>query len=71
VTHPGDTSAGGEATVVGVRGPVAFQVQALAAANTIDLDELLDRSARAERLVRQVASDWIAWLEQQPSLRQP
>jgi hypothetical protein len=30
---------------------------------------MVDLSARAERIARQAAADWTAWLEQQPSLR--
>jgi hypothetical protein len=74
VTQPGDAS-GGEATVIGARGPVAFQLQAQTQL-TVPLPpdsgstpELLDLSARAERIVRQAAADWTAWLERQPSLR--
>lgn len=71
VTHPGETS-GGEATVVGTRGPVTFELQALAQ-NRGPGDptpaEALDLSARAERLAREFATDWTTWLEQR--LTQP
>jgi hypothetical protein len=71
VTHPGEAS-GGEATVVGARGPVTFQLQALVQRpNPGDPTpaEALDLSARAERLARQSATDWSTWLEQ--LLKQP
>jgi hypothetical protein len=65
VTHPGEVP-GGEATVIGARGPVVFQLQALAQrpGSTADLtlSEALDLSARAERIARQAATDWTTWL---------
>ena len=65
ITHPGE-SPGGEATVIGARGPVVFQIQALAqrpgSSGEVSQPEALDLSARAERVARQAATDWTAWL---------
>jgi hypothetical protein len=65
ITHPGE-SPGGEATVVGARGPVVFAFQALAqrpgSSGEISQAEALDLSARAESIARQAASDWTTWL---------
>jgi hypothetical protein len=65
ITHPGE-SPGGEATVVGARGPVVFELQALAqrpdSLGDLSQPEALDLSARAERIARQAAADWTAWL---------
>ena len=65
VTHPGE-SPGGEASVVGARGPVAFELQVLAqrlgSTGELSQPEALDLSARAEQIARQTATDWTAWL---------
>jgi hypothetical protein len=64
---------GGIATVVGHRGPVAFDLQvtlgltpeAYQPQSTATRPEAIDMSGRAETLARQMASDWSAWLAQQ------
>lgn len=65
ITRPGE-SPGGEATVVGLRGPVVFQLQVLAqrpgSSGDVSQADSLDLSARAERLARQATTDWTAWL---------
>jgi hypothetical protein len=65
ITHPGE-SPGGEATVVGERGPVVYQLQVLAqrpgSIGDVSQAEALDLSARAESIARQAATDWTAWL---------
>jgi hypothetical protein len=64
VTHPGE-SPGGEATVVGQRGPVVFELQALVQPSSpgpLTPAGAVDLSARAERVARQAATDWTAWL---------
>jgi hypothetical protein len=61
---------GGIATVVGHRGPVAFDLQvtfgptplALPPDATSARPEVVDLSARAEAAARQMASDYAAWL---------
>ena len=57
---------GGIATVVGHRGPVAFELQVTVhgAANP-DAAQLVDLNARAEVLARQAASAWAGWATQQ------
>jgi hypothetical protein len=64
---------GGIATVVGSRGPVAFDLQvtfgptpvAYAPDSAIERPEVLDLTARAEALARRAAQAWTAWLTQQ------
>jgi hypothetical protein len=82
VTGPDDTDAvwvvsphqtGGIATVVGHRGPVAFDLQVTLGPtpvpyqpdSTVTRPEVIDLSGRAETLARQIAADYSAWLEQQ------
>jgi len=57
---------GGIATVVGHRGPVAFELQVTVhgAANP-DAAQLVDLNARAEVLARQAATAWAGWATQQ------
>jgi len=63
---------GGIATVVGHRGPVAFDLQVTLGPRPpvyapepahIPTPEVLDLSARAEVLARQAATTWSAWVE--------
>jgi hypothetical protein len=64
---------GGIATVVGNRGPVAFDLQvtfgpppaALPPDSSAAGPEVIDLSARAEALARQAATDYAAWLTSQ------
>jgi hypothetical protein len=52
----------GVATVVGHRGPVAFELQVnVRQSAPADAAELVDLNARAEVLARQAAADWSAW----------
>ncbi len=56
----------GVGTVVGHRGPVAFELQvAVHDHANPDAAELVDLNARAEVLARQAVSDWTDWLAQQ------
>ena len=66
LTQPGLNVDGGEATVVGVRGPIVYEVRAqVAAAGGPTPPDYLDLSARAESIARRAAIGWIAWLDQQ------
>jgi hypothetical protein len=64
---------GGIATVIGYRGPVAFDLQvtfgptpaALPPDTTVSRPDVIDLSARAEVAARQAARDYAAWLTQQ------
>jgi hypothetical protein len=64
---------GGIATVVGHRGPVAFDLQmtfgptpdVLSPDNDLSRPEVVDLSARAELAARRAAADWCAWLADQ------
>jgi hypothetical protein len=66
---------GGIATVVGYRGPVAFELQVtfgpppepLPPDSTNSRPEVIDLSARAEALARQAAADYANWLAAQIS----
>jgi hypothetical protein len=64
VTHPREVSARtGEATVIGTRGPVLFQLQArLRRPGAATQAAQLALGARAELLARQAAADWSATL---------
>jgi hypothetical protein len=57
---------GGIATVVGRRGPVAFELQvSFAHPPDAETAEMVDLNARAELVARQAATDWTAWLTSQ------
>jgi hypothetical protein len=64
ITHPREVSARtGEATVIGTRGPVLFQLQArLRRPNATSQEARLALGARAEVLARQAAAEWSAAL---------
>jgi hypothetical protein len=65
VAAPGPIRSG-VGTVVGHRGPVAFELQvAVHRDQNPDAAELVDLNARAEVLARQAATDWTGWLTQQ------
>ena len=67
ITSPGEGPPGvGEATVVGARGPIVFELRAQSArAGAEAAPELVDLSARAESIAREAATNWTAWLAQQ------
>lgn len=57
----------GDAYVVGVRGPVAFEVQVTNLTGTLpQRQDVLDQAARAELLARRVTGEWTDWLVNQP-----
>jgi hypothetical protein len=61
VAAPGANPAG-IATVVGHRGPVAFELQvSFREAGKLDAAQLVDLTARAEVLARQATADWSTW----------
>jgi hypothetical protein len=62
LVSPSDT--GGIATVVGHRGPVAFDLQVTFGPRPAQA-EVVDLSARAEAAARQMAADYAAWLTKQ------
>jgi hypothetical protein len=73
IVSPRET--GGIATVVGHRGPVAFDLQVTLSPtalmrqpeSTMTRTDVVDLSGRAETLARLMAADYSAWLEQQVS----
>jgi hypothetical protein len=66
LTQPGMNAEAGEATMLGVRGPVMYELRAqVAAAGGPTPPDYLDLSARAEAIARRVATGWTAWLDQQ------
>jgi hypothetical protein len=64
VTVPREAQSGtGEATVIGTRGPVMFQLQArLRRSDATGQEQLLELAARAEVLARQTAEAYADWL---------
>ncbi|MBV9131575.1 MAG: hypothetical protein JO318_02695 [Chloroflexi bacterium] len=68
VTLPREASTGtGQATVIGTRGPVMYQLQAsLHRGDAGSQEQRLDLADQAEVLARQTSADWVAWLAAQP-----
>jgi hypothetical protein len=57
-------SGGGTATIIGHRGPVAYEIQVTAARpGATRPEDALDLSARAEAVARQAAAEWTELLE--------
>jgi hypothetical protein len=68
ITLPHEALTGtGEASVIGTRGPVQYQLRVqLHRSDATTQEALLDLASQAELLARQTSIDWEGWLARQP-----